>query len=407
MAQDISYTLKSLQYKKRSKGFASAVTILLAAILALLSYKVIEIGIIGVNVNTEKQILDTCSIVAGQSIIRTNNIQEVCNENFLNQCSIDIDQGNGRLSCIDLGLDCEENKCKRIIQVTSNYNPGRGDVSKSVEVHINEETHDVNIVDAAVIMLLDFSGSMQGNRISQLKNTVREFIGNNYNLSYSVILYNNSIITTSNINKGQNHNQSVLSIINTTAAGGGTNFINPLREALGQIQASGYEVYYILLISDGSPNEGASPSQVFVENNIRNISGDFCISSTVQNPCITLFSLGVDNANTNLLESLVGNSINQDANQYSYNVNANQTSEAFNAIIEEIMCRIGPIIADGVLYVFNELEILEENIDYIYDNQSRLLKFYDVEPFNICSEMLNNNSNITIRWNKPDLIILD
>ena len=407
MAQDISYILKSLQYKKRSKGFASAVTILLAAMLALLSYKVIQIGIIGVNVNTEKQILDTCSIIAGQSIIRTNSIQEVCNENFLNQCSIDIDQGNGMFSCIDLGLDCEENKCKRIIQVTSNYNPGRGDVSKSVEVHINEETHDVNIVDAAVIMLLDFSGSMQGNRISQLKNTVREFIGNNYNLSYSVILYNNSIITTSNINKGQNHNQSVLSIINTTTAGGGTNFINPLREALGQIQTSGYEVYYILLISDGSPNEGASPSQVFVENNIRNINGDFCISSTIQNPCITLFSLGVDNANTNLLESLVGNSINQDANQYAYNVNANQTSEAFNAIIEEIMCRIGPIIADGVLYVFNKLEILEENIDYIYDNQSRLLKFYDVEPFNICSEMLDNNSNITIRWGKPDLIILD
>ena len=49
-----------MQKKYRNqKGFAAAVTLLLAAVLATISYQIIKIGIIGVKVNTEKQILDT------------------------------------------------------------------------------------------------------------------------------------------------------------------------------------------------------------------------------------------------------------------------------------------------------------------------------------------------------------
>jgi len=57
--------------------------------------------------------------------------------------------------------------------------------------------------------------------------------------------------------------------------------------------------------------------------------------------------------------------------------------------------------------VFNNLDILEENIDYVFDMQNKILKFYDVEPFNICTEMLNNNSNITLRWGQPVYHVLE
>ena len=386
----------------RQKGFAAALTLLLAATLALISYKIIEIGIIGINVNTEKQILDTCGILAGQKIIKTNNIEEACNTQNLNLCVEIVGNSNASMECVDAGLECNNlNECKRKILVSSTYNPGLSDVTKSIEVHVNEESHEVNIIDAAVILLLDFSGSMRGNRIRQLKTAVRDFIGANYNLSYSVILYNNSIIETSNINKGLNHNQTALSIVNSTTSGGGTNFLIPLQEAMRQIRNTNHEVYYILLISDGSPNEGANPSRSFVLNNIMSLNDNFCLISTSQNPCITIFTLGVDNADTDVLRNLAGNAINQDPNNYSYIASANQTADAFNAIIEEIMCRIGPIQAKEDLYVFNDLEILEENIDYIFDDQNKILKFYDVEPFNICTEMLNNNSNITLRWGNP------
>jgi len=408
MEQDILYTLKNHRHRSKSKGIAAAITLLLAAVLALISYKIIEIGGIAINVNTEKQLLDTCGIIAGQNIIKTNNIEEACSQEKLNQCINSIENSTSRMECVDLGLECDvDNNCERIINFTSTYNPGRGEVSKSIDVYTNEENHEVNIIDAAVIMLLDFSGSMQGNRINQLKNTVRTFINNDFNLSYSVILYNNSIITTSNIGKGQNHGQSALSIINNTNAGGGTSFILPLQEAVSQIQRTNYEVYYILLISDGSPNEGLGPSLEFVNNNIRNINDNFCILSSSQNSCITIFTLGVDNANTNILGSLSGNTISQNINDYMYTVNANQTEDAFNAIIEEIMCRIGPVIAQDDLYVFNNLELLDQNIDYVFDIDNRILKFYDVEPFNICTEMLNNNSNITLRWGNPRINVLD
>jgi uncharacterized protein YegL len=408
MEQDVSYTLKSHSHRSKSKGIVAAVILLLAAVLALISYKIIEIGAIAIKVNTEKQLLDTCGIITGQIIINTNDIEAACSQVSLNQCIELVPHSNSSMQCVDLGIQCDnDNNCERVINVTSSYNPGRGEVSKSIDVYTNEENHEVNIIDAAVIMLLDFSGSMQGNRIDQLKNTVRDFINSDFNLSYSVILYNDSIISTSNIGKGQNHNQTALSIINNTNEGGGTSFILPLQEAISQVQSTNYEVYYILLISDGSPNEGLGPSQTFVNSNIKNIDDDFCIFSSSANPCITIFTLGVDNANTNILGSLSGNTISQDINEYMYTVNANQTEAAFNAIIEEIMCRIGPVIAEGALHVFNNLEILEQNIDYVFDINSKILKFYDVEPFNICTEMLNNNSNITLRWGNPRFEVLD
>jgi len=137
-----------------------------------------------------------------------------------------------------------------------------------------------------------------------------------------------------------------------------------------------------------------------------NIDNSFCLVSTRQNPCITIFTLGVDNADLGTLRMLSGNTISQDPVNYSYTASSNQTSDAFNAIIEEIICRVGPVRSEGFLKVFNDLEILEENIDYIFDVQNKILKFYDSEPFNICTEMINNRSNITLRWGNPELYVI-
>ena len=107
--------------RKKQKGIAAAVTLLLAAVLALVSYKIIEIGIISVKVNAEKQVLDTCGILAGQKITKTNNIEEACNSQSLNQCVEDIGNSNATMECIDLGLECNDlNECKRKILVSSN-----------------------------------------------------------------------------------------------------------------------------------------------------------------------------------------------------------------------------------------------------------------------------------------------
>ena len=401
MEQDTSYISKNHQ----SKGFAALTVVLLSAVLAMISFLVIQYGRISLNIAEEKQILDSCGVSLGMSIIKTNNTDELCSSNYLNECATNLsDNVTPNFECIDLGLICDVNDvCERNYGITSNYNPGRGETSKSIKVSVAEEVHDVNLINAAVIMLLDYSGSMNGNRISQLKSTVSQFVNSDFNLSYSVILYNSDIIVSSNIGKDQQHKQTVLSMIYNNNPGGGTNFIAPLNKAMQQISQTNYDAYYILLISDGSPNEGISSSQNFVQNNILNISDSNCIYSTSLDPCITVYTLGVDNADINALSSISGNTLSTNSNEFSFIVDVNQVAEAFNAIIEEIMCRIGPVVAEGDLNVFNDLQILEEGIDYLYNNNYKILKFYDVEPFNICTNMLNDNAQITLRWGRPKL----
>jgi len=400
MEHDILYTLR----KQQNKGFAALIVVLLSAILGMISFAIIQYGRISLNVSNEKQTLDSCSISAGQAIINTNDIDEICYSNYLNNCSDLLGMPNPDFVCEDLGLQCDVNGiCERKFSISSTYNPGREEVTKSVEISIPEETHDVDLIDAAVIMLLDYSGSMRGNRIVQLKNTVSEFINSDFNLSYSIILYNNSVIVSSDIGNSPQHKQTVLSIVNNRSPNGGTNFVEPLSRAIQQIQSTNYEAYYILLISDGSPNEGIGPSQNFVNNNIININDNNCIYSTEVNPCITVYTLGVDNANVNALQSISGNTLSTTPNEFSFIVNANQVQAAFNAIIEEIMCRIGPVIAEGNLNVFNNEQVLEQGIDYIYDELYKIIKFYDEEPFNICTNMINNNAQITLRWGRPKL----
>ncbi|NDG53938.1 MAG: hypothetical protein EBY39_13120, partial [Flavobacteriia bacterium] len=57
------------------------------------------------------------------------------------------------------------------------------------------------------------------------------------------------------------------------------------------------------------------------------------------------------------------------------------------------------------LYVFNGTNVLEKDIDYVYNEEHHILKFYDSEPFNICTNMLNNNAEITLRWGKVKLSV--
>ena len=198
MEQSTSYTSKKLN----NKGFAALTIVLLAAVLASISFIVIQYGRISLNVMYEKQLLDTCSINVGSSINYTNDINTICSSDNLNQCGSIHDSPEPDFSCEDLGLTCNaDNRCKRRFKITSTYDPGRGYVSKENVVEINEEVHDIELINTAVILLLDFSGSMRGNRMRQLKTTVRQFVNADYNLSYSVILYNDRVIIENSIGK--------------------------------------------------------------------------------------------------------------------------------------------------------------------------------------------------------------
>ena len=245
---------------------------------------------------------------------------------------------------------------------------------------------------------------MRGNREQQLKRTISRFVSESYDLNYAVLTYNSDLIDYTNISKGLNHDQRVLSIVNNSRPSGGTNFIAPLEKSKELIRLSSYETYYIVLITDGNPNEGSEPSQNFVNRHIYSIPQQNCNNSTAQNPCITIYTLGVDNANSRLLTSISGNSIDQQSENHTLMITANQSQEAFEAIISEIVCRIGPVEPD-FYSVFSNTNQLVENEDFVYDNDSSYLKVYDEEPLFLCKKMLEDNVNITLRKKNVEYIV--
>ena len=388
----------------KTKGIAALITITVAAILSLIALLVINYGEIALKTSKQKQILDSCGINAGRKIIETNDINYICSRDFLNRCAALVhEEYSPDFECEDLGLFCDENNyCERSFNISSTYHPSEeSNVTKSIKISIPEENHDVTLVDAAVVILLDFSGSMRGNRIFQLKDTVTQFVNSNFNLSFSVILYNNTIISKTRIDKGPAHKNNVLSLVENSQPGGGTSFIAPLREALSQINNSRHEAYYILLISDGSPNEGIGQSKNFVQDNILSIANVNCVYSTEDQPCVSVYSIGVDNADINSLSQISGNTLSTNVVDYVYSVNSNQVTLAFNAIISEIMCRIGPVLSNETLYIFNKDQPLTENVDYIFDSLHKIIKFYDSELNSTCTDMITSNAEITLRWGAP------
>ena len=50
-------------------------------------------------------------------------------------------------------------------------------------------------------------------------------------------------------------------------------------KSLNQINNTNYESYYIILISDGSPNEGIESSVNFVNENINSINQNNCVNT--------------------------------------------------------------------------------------------------------------------------------
>ena len=382
---------------KRESGAALLIVCALSLILAISSYIGIQYGLNSKHSMTEWQGVDSCAVSIGNNIVTTNDIESICN-NVQNYLCEDLNEfTESSYSCVDRGIVCDENEiCTRTISVTGTNESENSQTNRSTDIELIEENHEIKKVDSALIFLLDYSGSMQGNRINQLKNSFRFFVNASYDLDYAVLIYSSSVIDNSSIGKGLNHDQNALSIVNRNNPSGGTNFVKPIERALDLIRRTEYESYFVLLVSDGSPNEGSEPSVNLVNSRIKSLDPNNCLFPSKDNPCISIYSLGVDNANMSTLNELSGNSNNNNPQEYSFLINSNQTQLAFEAIVSEIMCRIGPIKLSN-FNLFNDTQLLEDNIDYYVDNVNNIIKFYDVEPINICTEMVTNNANITIR----------
>jgi Mg-chelatase subunit ChlD len=410
-----------------------------AGIIAYFSIKAIDIGEIAMQVNMEKQLLDTHGILVGQSII-VNGIDETCrngqftgamaesSENVFNQTSQEAD--DRQIRCNDAEGELIERLpgdpsgppgTFRRYRVSSNYNAAdptanAGGTEREVFVEVREIHGEVEQARAQIVFLLDYSGSMNlSNRIQSLRQAIQTFISQGYDMDYGVVLYSSTNIADIPIGFGNNHNTQVLNLVNGTDANQATNFIAPLQKGIDLLNQRDSGEVYIILISDGDPNEpsGNSDPVPVVNNEIRNIDPQICLTKTGNQKCITVYTLGVDDANTNLLEEISGNAATppNQRDQFVFEANASQTQAAFQAIIEDILCRYGPLDPLPTqeeletLNVFVNEQPLDEGTDYEYDVSSNMIKFFDEEPFNACSTIIQGNGEITLRYGQPRLIV--
>jgi uncharacterized protein YegL len=360
-----------LRTRKDQHGFVSVLILFAAAVLTVFSIGLLDVGNTAIEVNIEKQVLDTHGVMVGKSVI-TRGLDRTCfNGIFAAELADDSNNVFDNLQNADAEdreLDCESLTDELIVREPGDPDgpPGtfrqyrirsnlKGSVfgdpndessqAREVIVEIRENHAKVENRRAQIMFLLDYSGSMNGNLITQLKNAVEYFVNQKYALDYGIIIYDDNVRKTINISSGDQHDNTVLTTVRNEQPDNSTNFGDPLIRAVDLLkQRVDYQDLFIVLISDGNPNAG--PDAVGVVNNqIRSLDPEACTTGNSNDPCITVYTMGVENANMVLLLSLSGNAATpvNDRDSYRFFATANGTQDTFNTIVEDILCRYGPI----------------------------------------------------------------
>ncbi len=427
--------------RKNELGFTAYVIILLAATLAGISMFAIDFGKGANRVHMEKQLLDSHGYIVGQQIISQGITSACVNGEFVgdtDELSQALFNQLDQVERDERTYECEELDGGEVIvreegdpsgppgtfrryRVSSSYNALQNpnaaqeegeDTKRSVVVEVREINGEVERPRPQIMFILDYSGSMSSNnRANRLKGAMQEFVNADYEVDYGVILFDSSVRTTIGLGSGAGHNQSVMSTVNGNSPGGGTGFNGPLQNAVNALNQSGNQHSYVVLVSDGVPSDG-SAAQNYVNNVIRGIDPNICLTRSGNDICHTVYTLGVDNANMNMLDSLSGNAATAPAERanFSFEISAQDTQEAFRAIVDDILCSFGPlepqpsVDEEATINVFLNESALERNVDFEYDRNLNAIKLYDANGNQACTNALNNGGSITIRYGKPRVV---
>lgn len=106
-----------------------------------------------------------------------------------------------------------------------------------------------------IVLVLDASGSMEGTPMAETKSASEKFINTvlKEEASIGVVAYDNSALRISEFCKSEEYLKNAVNNIN---AGGGTNIEAGLTEAYNMLKDSNAKKKIIVLMSDGSPNNG-------------------------------------------------------------------------------------------------------------------------------------------------------
>ena len=426
---------RSLAHRSRERGSVLPVLVLIAALIFFASRGVMQVGLTGQQISLEKQLIDTNAMLIGSAMIY-EGLFEACGldgrpggsvsegaEELYQQVGQRVEDRELRCEPLDEGLiergpndpSGPEGTFRRY-KVSSTLDPesygGQGEgTEREVVVEVREIYAEIERPRPQIAFALDYSGSMlSGGRIEQLKGAFSTFVGLGYEMDYSLNLYRETLYREQGLSSGVAHDQAAVNLVNSVnpEPGWGTAFAPPLSNALLQLTNAISPELYIILVTDGFPQDGPT-AQGIVDNQIRNVPDIACYQKNLNTPCVTIYSLGVDNADTNMLINLSGNAVTppDERVNYTYAANATDTAEAFRDILEDILCRYGPfdppVSPDEVdtINVFLNEERVEPGVDFSFDPDAQGLKFYN----DVCQGIIDGQDAVTIRYGIPRLII--
>ncbi len=173
------------------------------------------------------------------------------------------------------------------------YRESRGDGFFLLLVAPKFEVDERDVVAKDVIFVLDTSGSMEGEKIAQAKESL-EYILDHLNAEdrFNIVAFSTSVRTYAREPQPAAEGEEARRFIDDLRAVGGTNIDLALAEAL--TMATGERPQIIIFLTDGVPTEGVTESDRIIAN-VNRQAGD----------TVRIFTFGVgDDVNTFLLDTI-------------------------------------------------------------------------------------------------------
>ncbi len=188
-------------------------------------------------------------------------------------------------------------------------------------------------------LVLDYSGSMTlpftgGNQraIDVLEDSVEGLLAAGLDVDYGGVFYSNNVFRTVGIGAGAPN--QIVTAMNTYDAGGGTNTAAGLNAARNLLSAAPDTGRYVLLVSDGEPNDFAAARSA---------------ASQVWDAGMTIFTLevrrsGSGNALAQFMTDVAGTpSSRRDPGFHYVATSASDLVNEFKRIVASIVCKVGPL----------------------------------------------------------------
>ncbi|MHA1167813.1 MAG: VIT domain-containing protein [Candidatus Hodarchaeales archaeon] len=134
-----------------------------------------------------------------------------------------------------------------------------------------EELTDGTYLGKNIIFTVDVSGSMGGNKISQVKDALNSIIQNlNPQDKFNILAYSGIVekFRTDAVQADISNIQSAISYIQGLVASGGTNINDALTTSMNQFTEYQPGLNLIVFMTDGQPTAGVTSAQSIIENTI-------------------------------------------------------------------------------------------------------------------------------------------